>query len=92
MSSFAGFFQMAVLIISIGGGFFAPIRNHRLYAVLQRNKIIIILAAFIGLNIVKNLLESTGAFEIYLNGELIHSKLQNGRVPEIQEILAKITI
>ncbi len=59
---------MAVILVSVGGGFFAPVRNHRLYGVLQRNKIVIVLVAFIGLNIVKNLLVATGAFEVYFNG------------------------
>lgn len=81
MSSFIGFFQTIVLLISIGGGFFAPIRNHRLYGFIQQNKILIVLSAFLGLNIVKSMLETTGAFEVYLNGELIHSKLETERIP-----------
>jgi len=47
---------MTVLLLAIGGGFFQPIRDHPLYGVIQRNKILIILGAFVGLNIVKSVL------------------------------------
>ena len=50
------------------------------------------MGAFIGLNFVKSMLESTGAFEVYLNGDLLYSKLLTGRMPELHEIMSKIKL
>jgi selT/selW/selH-like putative selenoprotein len=44
-----------------------------------------ILAFFVG-NMVENQLQSTGAFEVYLNDIEVWSKLKSGRVPSVQEI------
>jgi selT/selW/selH-like putative selenoprotein len=38
------------------------------------------------------MLEATGAFEVYFNGELIHSKLLTGKMPEPHDILSKIKL
>lgn len=46
-------------------------------------------AWFLGNTIHQNLL-STGAFEIYFDGELISSKLNSGRVPNLQTVLNKL--
>merc|ERR1711959_265460 len=32
-------------------------------------------------------LHATGAFEVYFNGQTLHSKLANGRIPDISVIL-----
>ena len=90
LSSLVGMIQMAVLLLTVGGGFFQPIRDHPLYALMQRYKILIILGAFVGLNIVKSVLEATGAFEVFLNGELIFSKLETGRFPGVEELISQI--
>jgi hypothetical protein len=56
LSSLVGMIQMAILLLSIGGGFIQPIRDHPLYVRMQQYKILIILGGFMGLNIVKNML------------------------------------
>lgn len=40
---------------------------------------------FVG-NMLVNTLQSTGAFEVYFDGQLIFSKLQMGRMPTVPEI------
>ena len=72
---------MAILFLTIGGNFIPAIRNHPLYIRMQQYKMAIILGGFIGLNFVTSMLSSTGAFEIFYNGELVFSKLMTGRMP-----------
>ncbi len=83
---------MVAIFLVVGGGFFTPIRNQPWYQKVQDNKWLIILGAFMGLNFLKGMLEGTGAFEVYFNGELIHSKLQTGRMPELHDILSKLNL
>jgi selT/selW/selH-like putative selenoprotein len=92
LSKFVSLFQIGTLFLTLAGGFFATIRNHPFYQKVQDNKLFIILGAFIGLNFVKTMLDSTGAFEVYFNGVLIHSKLLTGKMPEIHDILSKIKL
>ncbi len=47
-----------------------------------------------GLFVVNNLASSalsTGAFEMYLDGVLIYSKLSTNRVPQVEEVLSLLT-
>jgi selT/selW/selH-like putative selenoprotein len=83
---------MVAIFLTVAGGFFELIRNHRLFQKLQDNKWLIILGAFMGLNFLRGILEGTGAYEVYFNGELIYSKLQTGRMPDLHDILSKLKL
>ena len=39
------------------------------------------------LNMIQNAVSSTGAFEVYLDNQLIFSKLSTGRVPNVHELV-----
>jgi selT/selW/selH-like putative selenoprotein len=80
--------QTVLLVISIGGSFIPLIRNNPLYQKYQDKKMFIILGAYFGLNMLQNMLSSTGAFEIFLNDQLIFSKLQTNRIPTLKELEA----
>ncbi|CAD8106187.1 unnamed protein product [Paramecium sonneborni] len=41
---------------------------------------------FFGFNFIVQNLQSTGAFEITINGQLVHSKLVSGQMPTIKNI------
>lgn len=56
---------------------------------MNNNKPVAFMALFI-MNSVANSLIATGAFEIYVNEELIFSKLQTGRFPNADELIAAI--
>lgn len=43
-----------------------------------------------GLDVIAQTLKSINAFEITYNGRVLHSKLQTGRFPELQELLASL--
>ena len=59
---------------------------------LQSNKFGSIMGAFFVGNMVSQNLKNTGAFEIYYDGELLFSKLQTGRLPEIPEIIKDLKV
>ena len=53
---------------------------------MQENKGLAIGAFFVG-NIVVSSCVQTGAFEVYLGGELLHSKIDTGRLPDIHTLM-----
>mmetsp|Transcript_49181 Transcript_49181/g.100418 ORF Transcript_49181/g.100418 Transcript_49181/m.100418 type:complete len:131 (-) Transcript_49181:397-789(-) len=53
---------------------------------LSENKGVAIAGFFLGNIIVSNMVQ-TGAFEMHLGGELIHSKIQTGALPEISGLM-----
>ncbi|KAH7542237.1 hypothetical protein FEM48_Zijuj02G0052100 [Ziziphus jujuba var. spinosa] len=88
--------QIGVMGIVIAGeqifpmlGFVAP---PPWYYSLRANKFGTIATSWLLGNVVQNFLQSTGAFEVYLNDELIFSKLKEGRFPseiELKSIVGK---
>jgi len=81
--------QYAVVIMMIAGDWIfrqigmAPPAIY--YRMKEKQFIVIMACMFIGGQI-SNSLMSTGAFELYLDGNLIFSKLATGRMPSPQEI------
>eukprot|EP01024_Parvocaulis_polyphysoides_P049670 TRINITY_DN48301_c0_g1_i2.p4 TRINITY_DN48301_c0_g1~~TRINITY_DN48301_c0_g1_i2.p4 ORF type:complete len:133 (+),score=16.87 TRINITY_DN48301_c0_g1_i2:268-666(+) len=56
------------------------------YFPLQQTKIGVALGVWFFGNAISNSLVSTGAFEIYYNGQLIFSKLNEGRLPNLADV------
>ena len=56
------------------------------YKSFQENKMTVFMFVWIGNSIAQNMC-ATGAFEIQYNDELIFSKLQENRMPSIEEIV-----
>lgn len=54
---------------------------------LSENKGVAIAGFFLGNIVVSNMVQ-TGAFELYLGGDLIHSKIETGQLPEISGLMA----
>ncbi len=65
------------------------LQNVELVTKLNNNKSSVIFGLFI-LNSLCAQLVSTGAFEVYVNDELVFSKLQMGRVPVVEDIIAAL--
>ncbi len=61
-----------------------------LYLQARDNKIQSFLILFIGVNVLMGMLNSTGAFEITVGQQLVFSKLQSGRMPTADELLANV--
>lgn len=50
----------------------------------------VILGGYLGLNMLQNIVSSTGAFEITCGNRVIFSKLDSGRMPTLDELLKKL--
>ena len=62
----------------------------RAYLWALDNKIFACMMLFFLANLVETQLISTGAFEVSVGGEVVFSKLQEGRVPQPKELLELI--
>jgi selT/selW/selH-like putative selenoprotein len=56
------------------------------YYRLTQNKVVSFIIIMLLGNNIQSMLTKTGAFEVYLNNDLIFSKLQTGYMPSLQEI------
>ena len=57
---------------------------------MLENKLYSCLMTFFLANMVETQLISTGAFEVSLGGQVVWSKLEEGRIPQPQELIGKI--
>ena len=57
---------------------------------INRNKMQTFVALYV-INLIGSNLLSTGAFEVYVQDELIWSKIETGRLPDMQYLLQEIT-
>jgi selT/selW/selH-like putative selenoprotein len=53
------------------------------------NKMMVLVGLFMLNNMSQNLI-ATGAFEVYFDGEIVHSKLDTGAVPTVEQILGAV--
>lgn len=53
-------------------------------AAMQQNKVGACMMAWMGGNTLAANLLNTGAFEVYYDGKMIHSKLETGRLPTVR--------
>ena len=84
-----GFVQMALMaVIIVGNGLtdVVGISDWTVVQKMQENKIMSCFVTFILCNNVIGSLASSGAFEIYVDGELKFSKLANGKMPDANDI------
>lgn len=92
MAQLVGYAQVSGFLVSFfGDQIFAaisqPVPEWARY--LQDNRGTSIMMFFAG-NMVVNSLTQTGAFEIYLGGQLVHSKITSGNVPDFNSLVDKI--
>jgi selT/selW/selH-like putative selenoprotein len=57
---------------------------------LLKDNQLICLAILFSFNFLSNSLQSTGAFEVFIDGNLIHSKINSGLVPDANYLLSEI--
>ena len=90
MSTITGGMWFAGLALLFAGDTIMPMIGFTdepvLYKYMKENKMLVGGALFIANNIGNGML-STGAFEVYYNGELIFSKLKTGQVPRVEDII-----
>jgi len=56
---------------------------------LEENRGVAIMGFFFGNSIISSMVQ-TGAFEVFLGGELMHSKIETGQLPEIQVLVSVV--
>jgi len=89
LATFLQYVQYALLFVLFAGDWLFQKLNiapPALYLKAKENKTIAFIAIFfVGSNLIGALLQ-TGAFEIYLDGREVFSKIQSGRLPTLTEI------
>mmetsp|Transcript_15592 Transcript_15592/g.30789 ORF Transcript_15592/g.30789 Transcript_15592/m.30789 type:complete len:176 (+) Transcript_15592:368-895(+) len=91
-ATIVGYAQMVGFVVSFFGdsvfqALSMPVPEWAKYA--QENKGTAVMLFFVG-NMVSNSLTQTGAFEVYMGGKLVHSKIQSGGVPDFNQLSLKI--
>lgn len=88
--------QVGVISVVIGGEQIFPmlgfIATPPWYYSLRSNRFGTIASAWLLGNALQSFLQSTGAFEVYFNGELVFSKLKERRFPgeiELKDLITK---
>jgi len=89
-SQLAGFAQLAVVVLLLGGekvfSFLGFAQPPAWYATVAENKMMTFGAVWFANNFANQLI-STGAFEILVDDELVFSKLETGRLPTMRDIV-----
>jgi len=83
-----GYLQFAGMGLMFAGDYiFQQGQEPSFYLWMRERKLVSILVMFLLGNNIATGLVSTGAFEVYLDGRLIWSKLESGRIPDADELL-----
>lgn len=88
-----GFLQMILLALVIAGENICKvvgINTPELVKKLQESPWLYGFLIFMIGNNVQNSLMTTGAFEIYVDGQLMHSKLETGRMPNMESLAQQL--
>ena len=82
-----------ILLMLFGDYFFQKlnITPPDIYVQAKENSMMVIALTFFLTNAVKQNLLASGAFEVSLDGELLFSKLQTGRMPEWESLLRALS-
>ena len=82
-----GLIILSVFFTGIMKPFLKIFFNEEHIKMINENKVQIILISYFAFNIILNVINNTGAFEIFYKDEIIFSKLNEGNFPEINEII-----
>ena len=82
-SAFSMFFMISLALAFGLGKFFL---TEEIATIVEQNKTGVVVAGFM-FNMIGSSLLQSGAFEVYLDGRLIFSKLEAGGVPDPQQLL-----
>ena len=57
------------------------------YTYMKNNKFTVGIMMYFGVNVITNMLTSTGAFEVIYDGTVIYSGMKTGKLPNVDEIV-----
>ena len=86
-------FILGIVMLFIGEWFFSsvvPIQAGVELAKKMKENQMPVMAGLFMLNFIASNLTNSGAFEVYFNDQLVHSKLQTGRLPDVPTLLRQI--
>mmetsp|Transcript_20679 Transcript_20679/g.29081 ORF Transcript_20679/g.29081 Transcript_20679/m.29081 type:complete len:134 (+) Transcript_20679:93-494(+) len=81
-------FYIGLFLVFLGGPLFRALnfkKGEELVEKMQENQGATIIGLMMCNMIAGNML-SSGAFEVYFNGQLVHSKLQTGQLPDLNRL------
>jgi selT/selW/selH-like putative selenoprotein len=85
-------FYLGLFLVVLGDWFFTNVIAFepalKLVRFLKNNQLLT-MVALMGCNMIAANLLSTGAFEVFYNGQLVYSKLQTGQPPDINFLLER---
>jgi len=88
---------MSIIALTLGGDFLlklspytSPLLQHPLYLQMKENKYMVGIGSWMVGNMIGQSLTSTGAFEVVYQGKVIFSKLEQNRMPTVDEILTPL--
>lgn len=94
LSRVLGFAQAGAILAALGGERIAEAAGVALppqyVAALREKRMAIVMGVWFVGNMINNSLISTGAFEVFANGQLVFSKLATGQMPTLAEIMAGV--
>ncbi|KAK9842140.1 hypothetical protein WJX84_005770 [Apatococcus fuscideae] len=94
LTSIITILQAAVVVMCVVGERLLPFLNNaaitQLFEQHKDKRLQIGLGAWFVGNLIKTQLSSTGALEVFFDGQLVFSKLQTGRTPVLPEIIKGI--
>jgi len=59
---------------------------------IRQNKSAILMLVFFGGNVAKSIFSASNAFEIYLGRKLVFSRLEQGRMPQMEDIIRLVQL
>jgi len=83
MASFVYLFFGESLLSALG------VANNAFFEAVNENKFMVIVGMFVMSSISQSLV-ATGAFEVYVGGETVYSKLEMGRMPSVPELIENL--
>jgi selT/selW/selH-like putative selenoprotein len=86
LSQLTGYLQIGLIAFALLGHRIQAVAQHPLYQRFQENRMFVMLGLYFGLNFLQSYLTSTGAFEVYVDDQLVFSKLQVQRLPTLEEL------
>lgn len=84
------FVQYGAMALLLFGQGIPQVAANPLYLRLQQNKMMFLIGGYFLFNTLQKTLSQSGAFEVYVEDKLVFSKLSEGRIPEINELLNRV--
>lgn len=93
VAQIAGLMQMAgLLLMFLGDRIFAAMgmaEPPHFYQMMKENSVMSVLGLFMFSSVAQGLM-ATGAFEVSLNGQMLFSKLESKRLPNVEELVQSL--